>query len=134
MAPMSSSRRERAGLRCVRRRRRTHARSKASDTDENVHPAFGGTKYVVPGTRNQGLEIGGFLDTTTPGRRRCARPSRRASPIRIQVLFDGVNGFDQSCACERSRTTADAEGDLQPITFSVVGNAAATIVGAGPVW
>jgi hypothetical protein len=107
---------------------------KTSDTDENVHPAFGGTKYVVPGTRNQGLEIGGFLDTTDTGQAALRTAESTRVAIRIQVLFDGVNGFDQSVRVTNFTHSAEAEGDLQPISFSVVGNAAATIVGTGPVW
>lgn len=107
---------------------------KASDTDENIHPAFGGTKYVVPGTRNQTLEIGGFLDTSDTGQAALRTAESTRVPIRIQVLFDGVNGFDQSVRVTNFTHSAEAQGDLQPITFSVVGNAAATVVGTGPVW
>lgn len=108
--------------------------SKKSDTDENIHPAFGGTKYVVPGTRNQALDLSGFLDTTDVGQAALRTAESTRVPIRIQVLFDGANGFDQSVRVTNFTHDAAADGDLQPITFSVVGNAVATIVGTGPVW
>jgi hypothetical protein len=108
--------------------------SKKSDTDENTHPAFGNTKYVVPGTRNQGLTLSGFLDTTDTGQAALRTAESTRVPIRIQVLFDGVNGFDQSVRVRSFTHDADAAGDLQPVSFDVVGNAAATIVGSGPVW
>lgn len=108
--------------------------SKKSDTDENVHPTFGGVKLVAPGTRNQEFSIAGFLDTTDVGQAALRTAEATKVPIRIQVLFDGVNGFDQSVRVRSFSHEAAAEGDLQPITFDFAGNANSTIVGTGPNW
>lgn len=108
--------------------------SKKSDTDENVHPAFGGTKYVVPGTRNQEFSISGFLDTSDVGQAALRTAESTRVPIKIRVLFDGVNGYEQSVRVRSFTHDADAAGDLQPITFDFAGNADATIIGTGPVW
>lgn len=107
---------------------------KTSNTDENVHPTFGGVKLVAPGDRNQDLEIAGFLDTTDTGQAALRTAESTKVAIRIQVLFDGANGFDQSVRVLNFQHEAQAEGDLQPISFQLVRNAAATVVGAGPVW
>lgn len=107
---------------------------KTSNTEEHTHPTFGGTKYVVPGDRNQDFEISGFLDTTDVGQAALRTAEATKVPIRIQVLFDGANGFDQSVRVTSFTHEADAAGDLQPITFGFVRNAAAIAVGTGPVW
>lgn len=108
--------------------------SKKSDTDENTHQTFGGTKLVAPGTRNQEFDIGGFLDTTDVGQAALRTAESTKVPIAIQVLFDGVNGFQQSVRVRSFSHEADAEGDLQPITFSFAGNANSSAVGSGPNW
>jgi hypothetical protein len=108
--------------------------SKKSDTDETTHMAFGGTKYVAPGTRNQEASISGFLDTSDVGQAALRTAESTRVPIKIRVLFDGANGFEQSMRVRSFTHDADAEGDLQPITFDFAGNAAATVIGTGPVW
>lgn len=107
---------------------------KNSNTEEHSHPVFGGTKYVIPGDRDQDLEVGGFLDTTDTGQAALRTAESTKVPIRIQVLFDGVNGFDQSVRVTSFTHEAAAEGDLQPISFGFVRNAAPTQVGTGPIW
>lgn len=108
--------------------------SKKSDTDENVHPTFGGIKLIAPGTRNQEFDVAGFLDTSDVGQAALRTAEQTKVPIKIRVLFDGANGYEQSVRVRSFTHDADAAGDLQPITFSFAGNANSTIIGTGPNW
>jgi hypothetical protein len=109
--------------------------SKKGDTDEQNFPTFGGVKYVVPGVRNVGYTVGGFLETTDVGQQTLRDHELVKAKVVIQVLFDGTNGFQHEARARSFSHDADADGGLQPISFDFQGEtAAATAVGAGPIF
>lgn len=110
--------------------------SKKGDTDEQNFPTFGGVKFVVPGTRNVGYTASGYLDTTDVGQQTLRDHEALKAKVVIQVLFDGVNGFQHEARPRSFTHEADAEGGLQPITFEFAGDSAnvTTMVGTGPTW
>lgn len=109
--------------------------SKKGDTDEQNFPTFGGTKYVVPGNRNVSYTTSGFLETADVGQQTLRDHELVKAKVVIQVLFDGANGFQHEARPRSFSHEADAEGGLQPISFEFAGeSAAATVVGAGPIF
>jgi len=109
--------------------------SKNGSTDEQNFPTFGGTKYVVPGDRNVSYSVGGFLDTTDVGQAELRRHELLKSPIVLQVLFDGANGFQHVARPRSFSHEAGAEGGLQPVTFEFAGlGSAAAMIGTGPIF
>lgn len=109
--------------------------NKRGETEEQNFPTFGNVKYVVPGDRNVDYETGGFLDTTDVGQQTLRDHELAKAKVVIQVLFDGVNGFQHEARPTSFSHEAAAEGGLQPITFAFAGMAsAASAVGTGPVF
>lgn len=109
--------------------------SKKGDTDEQNFPTFGGTKYVVPGIRNVGYTVGGFLETTDVGQQTLRDHELVKAKVVLQVLFDGTNGFQHEARPRSFTHDADADGGLQPISFDFAGESTtATQIGSGPIF
>lgn len=107
--------------------------SKASDRDANTYPVFQrAAPYSVAGARNQTYDVGGYLHGTDAGQAALFAAEAAQTPIEIQVLWDGTNGFRQEVIVNSYSVDVDPESP-QEIGFEFTANDTAVIVGTGPL-
>jgi hypothetical protein len=107
---------------------------RGSGRDEAIRKVFGRSlPYKIPGTRDQTMEVSGFLDLVDAGQIRARACEASQADVTIKVLFDGTaNGFTQLVKV-RSFSHEAAPEDLQPHGFVFSPQADAVIVGTGPI-
>lgn len=106
---------------------------RGSSRGETRHSVFGRTlQYIVPGRRDQTMEIGGFLTLADAGQVILRTAEANKTDVVIKILFDGTNGFTQQCSVSSFSHDANPD-DLENHGFTLVPSADATIIAAGPI-
>lgn len=106
---------------------------RGSTRGETRHSVFGRTlQYIVPGKRDQTMEIGGFLTLADAGQVILRAAEAAKTDVIVKILFDGTNGFTQQCSVSSFSHDANPD-DLENHGFTLVPNADAVVVGTGPI-
>lgn len=106
---------------------------RGSSRDETRHSVFGRTlQYIIPGRRDQTMEIGGFLNLSDAGQILLRAAEAAKTDVIVKILFDGTNGFTQQCSVS-SFTHEATPDDLESHGFTLVPSADAVIAGTGPI-
>ena len=108
---------------------------RGSGRDEAIRKVFNRTlPYRIPGTRDQTMEVSGFLDLVDAGQIRARACEASQDDVTIRVFPGGgtTDGFSQLVKV-RSFSHEAAPEDLQPHGFVFSPQADAVIVGAGPI-
>lgn len=110
-----------------------NAYGKRSTQPETRYPVFANAVPLTnPGPNEQTFTVGGLLDLTDPGQAVLRAAEQARTPILVQALFDGTNGFKQSVRVGSFAHDARPE-NLQTISYEMTGVAAAIQVGTGPI-
>jgi hypothetical protein len=103
------------------------------DRPSTDYPVFDqATPYSIAGARGQTISFGGLYDPTDAGQEALLDAEAANTPIKIQVLFDGTNGFEQTISITKVGFSTTPEG-YQEITFEAKGTTDPVITGTGPI-
>jgi hypothetical protein len=107
--------------------------SKKSASPETKYPVFANpVPLVSPGIKEQTFTVGGLFDPVDAGQAVLRAAESAQTPVKIEALFDGANGFKQTVLV--GGFTQDAKPDaLQTITYDLSALDVAAIVGTGPI-
>lgn len=107
--------------------------SKSGSRDTARTPVFGrATPYTSTAPKEATYDVGGLFNPTDPGQIRLREAEANNTPIKIKVMYDGVNGFTQEVKVSSFEYSATPEG-FQEYGFEFAANADAVIVGTGPI-
>jgi hypothetical protein len=110
-----------------------NAYSKKSTSPETKYPVFANpVPLVSPGIKEQTFTVGGLFDPVDPGQAVLRAAESGQTPVMVEALFDGVNGFKQTVRV--GGFTQEAKPDaLQTISYDFSALDLAVQVGTGPV-
>jgi hypothetical protein len=101
----------------------------------DTFPTFGdgGTAFAIPAPSEKTLSFSGFFNPNDAGQVLLRTHGQDRTPVNIQILWDGTNGYQMSVRVASRTHGASATGGPQTQTFEFAPNGAATIVGTGPL-
>jgi hypothetical protein len=106
---------------------------RGSSRDTSRFPVFDKPlPHSIPGAREVTFTVGGFLNTDDAGQEALRDAEQTDTPVEIQVLFDGTNGFTQTVRVGTVNFSTSPEG-LQETGFEFSAQDAAVAVGTGPI-
>jgi hypothetical protein len=107
--------------------------SKKSTSPETKYPVFANpTPLVSPGIKEQTFTVGGLFDPVDPGQAVLRAAESAQTPVLIEALFDGTNGFKQTVLV--GGFTQEAKPDaLQTISYDMSALDVAVTIGTGPI-
>lgn len=103
-----------------------------SEQAENSFPVFGNKKYIVPGTRDVNITVSGFFNPTDAGQIRLLGAEKARTVIKVQILYDGTNGYTVPVRVKSRKGNGKPNGQLQTIAFDMTATADSVIAGTGP--
>lgn len=90
------------------------------------------TPYSIAGARDRSWQISGLFNPADAGYLRLLNAEINNTPLKVQFLYDGTNGFQQEVVVS-SFTMDNTPDGVQEIGFQLDAYADATIVGTGPL-
>ncbi len=95
-------------------------------------PLFGAAAHVTTGARERSFTVSGLVDITDAGQARLRAMELANTPVKIQILWDGTNGFTEEVKATNFTVDGSADGEVEG-GFNFDSNAAAVIAGTGPI-
>lgn len=107
--------------------------SKSGSRDTTKTAVFARTTpYSSTAPKEASYDVSGLFNPTDAGQQRLRDMEAANTPVKIKVMFDGINGFTQEVKVSSFEYSASPEG-FQEYGFELQANADAVIVGTGPI-
>jgi len=107
---------------------------RSTQRDSQSFPVFmRATAHNIPGSRVVSGTLSGFLGTGSDGQDILRDAEQNDTTVRIRILWDGTNGFEQDFKVGSTSQTVAAGATLQETSFELLGDGDAAIVGSGPL-